>query len=101
MQALVGLIDIKIEFTFIMLVLPVRRLVQMRKQNLNILMLKKIEDCEYTDQQIFNVDETGLFWKSMHSSAYVSKKGKTQPGFKVATDRLTLLLGGILKAILN
>ncbi|XP_045101357.1 tigger transposable element-derived protein 1-like [Portunus trituberculatus] len=35
----------------------------------------------YTPQQIFNVDETGLYWKKM-------------PGFKAAKDRLTLLLGG-------
>jgi hypothetical protein len=28
---------------------------------------KIIEDGGYTDQQIFNVDETGLFWKRMSS----------------------------------
>jgi hypothetical protein len=32
---------------------------------------KKIEDSGYTDQQIFNVDETGLFWKTMHSTTYI------------------------------
>ncbi|XP_043835158.1 tigger transposable element-derived protein 1-like [Dromiciops gliroides] len=57
--------------------------------------LKKIiEEGGYTDQQIFNVDETGLFWKRMPSRTYISKKENTQPGFKVSRDRLTLLLGG-------
>ncbi|XP_063152245.1 uncharacterized protein LOC134492057 isoform X1 [Candoia aspera] len=57
--------------------------------------LKKIiEDGRYTDQQIFNVDETSLFWKRMPSSTYIFKKEKTQPGFKVSKDHLMLLLGG-------
>ncbi|KAM6471896.1 uncharacterized protein PHA67_002618 isoform 2-T2 [Liasis olivaceus] len=57
--------------------------------------LKKIiEDGRYTDQQIFNVDETSLFWKRMPSRTYISKKEKTQPGFKGSKDHLTLLLGG-------
>ncbi|XP_036597382.1 tigger transposable element-derived protein 1-like [Trichosurus vulpecula] len=57
--------------------------------------LKKIiEEGGYTDQQIFNVDETGLFWKRLPSRTYIFKKENTQPGFKVSRDRLTLLLGG-------
>jgi ribose 5-phosphate isomerase len=46
--------------------------------------LKKIIiDDEYTVQQIFNVVETGLFWKRMPSRIYISKKEKTQHGFKL------------------
>ncbi|CAM1327229.1 Uncharacterised protein at_DN1968 [Pycnogonum litorale] len=57
--------------------------------------LKKIiEEGEYADEQIFNVDETGLFWKKMPNKTYLAKKEKSQPGYKVAKDRLTLLLGG-------
>uniref|UniRef100_A0A5F8GLC9 Tigger transposable element-derived protein 1-like n=1 Tax=Monodelphis domestica TaxID=13616 RepID=A0A5F8GLC9_MONDO len=57
--------------------------------------LKKIiEEGGYTDQQIFNVDETGLFWKRMPSRTHISKKENIKPGFKVSRDRLTLLLGG-------
>jgi hypothetical protein len=57
--------------------------------------LKKIIlDGGYTDQQIFNVGETGLFWKRMPSRTYISEKEKTEPGFKVSKDRLTLALGG-------
>jgi hypothetical protein len=56
--------------------------------------LKKItEGGGYTIQQIFNVDETGLFWKKMPDRTYISKEEKTMTGFKAAKDRLTLLLG--------
>lgn len=55
---------------------------------------KLIEECGYTAQQIFNVNETGLFWKKMPDRTYISKEEKTTPGFKAAKDRLTLLLGG-------
>ncbi|XP_066471494.1 tigger transposable element-derived protein 1-like isoform X2 [Tiliqua scincoides] len=56
--------------------------------------LKKIiEEGGYTAQQIFNVDETGLFWKKMPECIYISKEGKTMQGFTVAKDRLMLLLG--------
>ena len=48
----------------------------------------------YTPQQIFNVDENGLYWKKMPDQTYISKEEKTMPGFKAAKDRLTLLLGG-------
>jgi hypothetical protein len=43
---------------------------------------------------VFNVDETGLYWKEMPDRTYVSIEEKTAPGFKAAKDRLTLLLGG-------
>jgi hypothetical protein len=48
----------------------------------------------HTAQQVFNVDESGLFWKKMPERTYISKEEKTVPGFKAAKDRLTLLLGG-------
>ncbi len=57
--------------------------------------LKKfIEDCSYYDHQIFNVDEIGLFWKKMHSHTFLAEKENSQPGYKIAKDHLTLLLGG-------
>jgi hypothetical protein len=53
-----------------------------------------IEQGEYRREQIFNVDETGLFWKKMPSRTYLAEKERSQPGYKVSKDRLTLLLGG-------
>ncbi len=44
-------------------------------------------------EQIFNVDETGLFWKWMSACTYIHKEAKCMPGFKVFKDRLMLLLG--------
>jgi GrpB-like predicted nucleotidyltransferase (UPF0157 family) len=48
----------------------------------------------YLTEQIFNVDETGLFWKRMPARTYIHKEDKSMPGFKAYKDRLTLLLGG-------
>ena len=44
-------------------------------------------------QQVFNVDETGLFWKRMPARTYISKEEKCAPGFKAAKDHMTRLLG--------
>lgn len=48
----------------------------------------------YSPQQVFNVDETGLFWKRMPSRTFISREEKSAPGFKAAKDRLTVLLCG-------
>lgn len=57
---------------------------------------KIIEDGEYTSSQIFNVDETGLFWKKMPNRTFLSKDESVAPGHKPSKNRLTLLLGGNL-----
>lgn len=41
--------------------------------------------------QIFNWDETGLFWKRIPNRTWIAKGEKRAPGFKVAKDRFTLL----------
>ncbi|GCC33616.1 hypothetical protein chiPu_0012086 [Chiloscyllium punctatum] len=57
-------------------------------------MVKKfIEEEGYTLDQIFNLEETGLYWKRMPSRTYISKNEAQAPGFKVAKDRMTVLLG--------
>ncbi|XP_023315527.1 tigger transposable element-derived protein 1-like [Trichogramma pretiosum] len=46
---------------------------------------------KYEPEQIFNCDETGLFWKRMPKRTWLTKEEERAPGFKVAKDRLTLL----------
>ena len=46
----------------------------------------------FLPQQIFNCDETGLFWKKLPSRTYITKEEKALPGHKPMKDRLTLLL---------
>lgn len=53
---------------------------------------KIIEDGGYTADQVFNADETGLYWKKMPSRTYVAKEMKSVPGHKAAKDRVSLLL---------
>ena len=54
---------------------------------------KIIEEGEYTAKQIFNCDETGLFYKKMPEKTYISKEEKAMPGFKVSKERITVMLG--------
>uniref|UniRef100_UPI00358F0D9F tigger transposable element-derived protein 1-like isoform X2 n=1 Tax=Myxine glutinosa TaxID=7769 RepID=UPI00358F0D9F len=46
----------------------------------------------YIPQQIFNCDETGLFWKKMPRRTYITAEEKSMPGHKPMKDRLTLAL---------
>jgi len=43
---------------------------------------------------VFNLDETGLFWKRMPHRSYITEEKNSASGLKAAKDRLTLLLGG-------
>ncbi|GFW98180.1 tigger transposable element-derived protein 1 [Trichonephila clavipes] len=52
-----------------------------------------IETEGYCPQQIFNCDETGLFWKRVPNRTYITKDEKRVPGLKPMKDRMTLLLG--------
>ncbi|XP_061756781.1 tigger transposable element-derived protein 1-like [Nerophis ophidion] len=46
----------------------------------------------FLPQQVFNCDETGLFWKKMPKKTYITREEKSLPGHKPMKDRLTLLL---------
>ncbi|XP_055850447.1 tigger transposable element-derived protein 1-like [Episyrphus balteatus] len=58
---------------------------------------KKLEDkiaaLQLTTQQIYNVDETALFWKLLPKKTYVSFNEKSAFGGKIPKQRVTLLLG--------
>ena len=49
-----------------------------------------IDEGMYLPEQVFNVDETGLYWRRMPHQSYISKEENLMPGYKAAKDRLTL-----------
>ncbi|XP_066953403.1 tigger transposable element-derived protein 1-like [Macrobrachium rosenbergii] len=53
-----------------------------------------IQEMGYRPEQVFNMDETGLFWKRMPSRTYLMKDEAKAPGFKAQKDRITLIMCG-------
>ncbi|XP_058443691.1 tigger transposable element-derived protein 1-like [Malaya genurostris] len=53
--------------------------------------MKIVDDGSYHADQIFNADETGLFWKKMPSRTFIAKSEQKASGFKAAKDRITLM----------
>ncbi|XP_026548757.1 tigger transposable element-derived protein 1-like, partial [Notechis scutatus] len=53
---------------------------------------KFVEAEGYVPQQVFNCDQTGLFWKKMPKRTYITQEEMAMPGHKPMKDRLTLLL---------
>ncbi|XP_066977870.1 tigger transposable element-derived protein 1-like [Macrobrachium rosenbergii] len=51
-----------------------------------------VDENGFMPNQMFNCDETGLFWKRMPKRTYITKEEKKLPGHKPMKDRLTLLL---------
>ena len=52
---------------------------------------KIIKEEDYVPKQVFNCDETGLFWKKMPKRTFITQEEKALPGHKPMKDRLTLL----------
>lgn len=50
-----------------------------------------IKEGGYSADQVYNADETGLYWKKMPSRTYIAKAEKVASGFKAAKERITLL----------
>ncbi|CAH2300457.1 tigger transposable element-derived 1-like [Pelobates cultripes] len=46
----------------------------------------------YLPQQVFNCDDTGLFWKRMTKRTFITEQEISLPGHKPMKDRLTLTL---------
>jgi len=58
-------------------------------------MFQKVsEEGGYFPKQIYNVAETGLFWKRMFLQTYAFQEERTACRFKATKDRLPLLLMG-------
>ena len=53
---------------------------------------KIINEGGYTEQQIFNVDNSALFWEKIPCRSFIAGE-KSMPGSKASKDRLTLSLG--------
>uniref|UniRef100_K7G2M2 HTH CENPB-type domain-containing protein n=1 Tax=Pelodiscus sinensis TaxID=13735 RepID=K7G2M2_PELSI len=51
-----------------------------------------IKEGGYSSKQVFNLDETGLFWKRMSARTYISRDEAYAPGFKAAKDHITAML---------
>ena len=50
-----------------------------------------IKKKEYVSEQVFNADETSLFWKKMLRT-FISQQERTASGFKAAKDHISLLI---------
>lgn len=53
--------------------------------------LQMIRTQNLTHHQIYNADETGLYWKILPDKTYVSSSEKTAPGLKQSKQRITFL----------
>lgn len=52
----------------------------------------KIEEMGILESQIYNADETGLFYRLLPNKTFVAAHEKTAPGHKTLKDRITVLL---------
>uniref|UniRef100_A0A3Q2X2X7 HTH CENPB-type domain-containing protein n=1 Tax=Haplochromis burtoni TaxID=8153 RepID=A0A3Q2X2X7_HAPBU len=53
-----------------------------------------IEEGRYEPEQVFNMDETCLFWKRMPSRTFIMQDEVKAPGFKAQKDCMTLVMCG-------
>lgn len=53
-----------------------------------------ISEGGYLPEQVFNMDETGLFWKRMPSRTFLFTDEVKRPGFKAHKDRVTVIMAG-------
>ncbi|KAG5869351.1 hypothetical protein JTB14_015118 [Gonioctena quinquepunctata] len=53
--------------------------------------LQKVNDLNLDPSQVYNADESGLFWRVMPNKTFVSCNEKDVPGRKVSKERVTIL----------
>ncbi|XP_042221463.1 tigger transposable element-derived protein 1-like, partial [Homarus americanus] len=53
-----------------------------------------LEEQSYKPEQVWNMDETGLFWKKTPQRTFIAQEERRAPGFKAAKDRCTVLFCG-------
>ena len=56
---------------------------------------EKITEGQYSADQIFNVDELGLWWKKRPETSYTTENNIKLPGPKPDKSRVTILVGKI------
>ncbi|KAK9880168.1 hypothetical protein WA026_010040 [Henosepilachna vigintioctopunctata] len=54
-------------------------------------LMQLIQELNLNENQLYNADETGLFWQLLPEKTYVSMSEKTAPGMKTAKQRVTIL----------
>ncbi|XP_039969014.1 jerky protein homolog-like [Bactrocera tryoni] len=52
----------------------------------------KMNEMEISDMQLYNADESGLFYRFLPDKTFVAANEKTAPGRKIAKDRITFML---------
>ncbi|XP_028658938.1 jerky protein homolog-like [Erpetoichthys calabaricus] len=50
-----------------------------------------VEAHDLSPEQLYNADETGLYWKALPSKTLVSKEEKSAPGHKSSKERITVI----------
>lgn len=58
------------------------------KENIKLI----IEDGDYDFNNVYNADETGLYWKVLPSKSLASRHEEIAPGFKSSKQRITVML---------
>ncbi|CAK9810812.1 Tigger transposable element-derived protein 1 [Anthophora plagiata] len=59
-------------------------------ENYKLELARIINEGGYSPDQIFNADETALYWKKLPSRTFVSKNQRRAQGFKPSKERITL-----------
>ncbi|XP_049313511.1 jerky protein homolog-like [Bactrocera dorsalis] len=52
----------------------------------------KMNEMEISDMQLYNADESGLFYRFLPDNTFVAANEKTAPGRKIAKDRIAFML---------